>query len=60
MMWFTHFESFFAITLTPAEQRAAYDLYSIVGGKGWEEVADFALSWAGHATVPVAGRMMAP
>ena len=37
-------------SITEFKEFAGRDHYSIIGGKGWEEVADFALSWAMRVT----------
>jgi len=37
-------------SVTEFKEFAGRDHYSIIGGKGWEEVADFALSWAQRVT----------
>jgi hypothetical protein len=37
-------------SITEFKEFAGRDHYTIIGGKRWEEVADFALSWAKRVT----------
>jgi hypothetical protein len=37
-------------SITEFKEFAGRDHYSVIGGKRWEEVADFALTWAKRVT----------